>query len=161
MGDLYPFHINFYLPIPQQLEAASFNSILLQNYGIKKDKHKQFIKHITQTLLTINCVHLATHTGDWQLEHHHHYHHPCCQLSVNNTEGKGELSISNNNWHSIVSSIHFLPDYHSFFLRSFPFFSKILHSMSFKLTEYYSRLRDCIHNQVRVLQTNFKLVCLD
>ena len=69
MGDLYlyPFHINFYLPIPYQLEAASFNSILLQNYGIKKDKHKQFIKHITQTLLTINCVHLATHTGDWSI----------------------------------------------------------------------------------------------
>ena len=113
----YPFHINFFVHNINCQWKSNWRlrpSILSQNYGIKKDKHK----HITQTLLTL-CTFGDTY---WQLEHHHHYHHPCCQLSVNNTKGKGELSISNNNWHSIVSSIHFLPDYHSFFLQSFPFF---------------------------------------
>ena len=63
----YQFHINFFVHNINYCQWKSNwrlrPSILWQNYGIKKDKHK----HITQTLLTINCVHLGTHTGNWSI----------------------------------------------------------------------------------------------
>ena len=62
----YPFHINCFVHNINCQWKSNWRlrpSILLQNYGIKKDKHK----HITQTLLTINCVHLGTHTGNWSI----------------------------------------------------------------------------------------------
>ena len=62
----YPFHINFFVHNINCQWKSNWRlrpSILSQNYGIKKDKHK----HITQTWLTINCVHLGTHTGNWSI----------------------------------------------------------------------------------------------